>query len=128
MRPDLRFLIDQDVSPTHVARLAAIGFFAEHVAYIGMSGRPDSELLAFAYEQSSIIITKNVADFIRLAQTATMHPGMILLRDGALPRLGEWAWIEPAIRHLQESKLDPINKVVDVTGPGTFEVRDIPAP
>ena len=123
----LRFLIDQDVSPTHVARLAALGCFAEHVAHIGMSGYPDSALATYAFEKSSIIITKNVVDFIDIAEAATIHPGIVLLRDGALRRLVEWSWIEPVVRHLQTTELDPINKVIDVTGVGAFALRDIPA-
>ena len=97
-------------------RLSSLGFYAQHVAYIGLSGRPDTEVLAFAFQSTSIVITKNVDDFFRLAGRAALHPGM---RDGSLFRSEEWAWIEPVVLHLRASKLDPINKVIDVTAAGS---------
>lgn len=124
---DLRFLIDQDVSPTHVRRLNELGFHAEHVAHVGMSGTPDHALVAYAATKSLIIVTKNVEDFLDLANKTELHPGMILLRDGHLRVQEEWQWLVPVVLHLRDTPLDPINKVVDVTGPGLFVVLDVPA-
>jgi hypothetical protein len=53
---------------------------------------------------------------------------MIALRGGALRRTEEWDWIEAAANHLAKNGIDPINKVVDVTGRAAFTLRDIPAP
>jgi predicted nuclease of predicted toxin-antitoxin system len=125
---ELRFLVDEDVSPAHVAQLNKLGHYAVHVAHVGLAGRSDRAQVEYAIENTLIIITKNVEDFLDLAADVDVHPGMIVLRDGSLRRTEEWAWIEPVIRHLADNAIDPINKVVDVTGPGVFTVRDIPPP
>ena len=125
---ELRFLVDQDVSPKNVAQLNARGHHAEHVAHVGLAGKKDHELVAYAFAHSLIIVTKNPSDFVKLAGHAEVHPGMILLRDGHLRTHEEWAWLEPVLAHLEAASLDPINKVIDVTGPKRFSVRDIPPP
>lgn len=125
---DLKFLIDQDVSPTHVARLNDLGCCAEHVAHMGMSGTPDHAIVSYAFEKSLVIVTKNTEDFVRLANNTPLHPGMILLRDGHLRVLEEWQWLEPVVRHLQATALDPVNMVIDVTGAGVFQLLNVPPP
>lgn len=120
------FLIDEDVSPTHVLRINALGFFAQHVAHIGLAGTKDWAVVPYAVEHSVVIITKNVDDFLALAASTPIHPGMILLRDGLLRVPDEWAWIEPVLDHLKATSLDPINMVIDVRGPGDFVILDVP--
>ncbi len=120
------FLLDEDVSPTHVSRIAARGFFAQHVAHLGLAGTKDWAVVPYAVERSLVIITKNVDDFLALASSTPLHPGMIVLRDGRLRVPDEWAWIAPVLDHLKATGLDPINIVIDVRGPGLFAMLDLP--
>ena len=126
MTVELRFLLDEHTSPTHVARFAARGFFAVSVVHAGKAGTDDADLVQYAQEHSLIIITKNARDFLHLALRTDLHPGMILLRAGALLVDVEWGWIEPVLSHLQTAVIDPINLIFEVTGPAVFKVRSIP--
>jgi predicted nuclease of predicted toxin-antitoxin system len=123
---ELRFLLDQDVSPSHVARLSALGCYAEAVAHVGLAGSTDESLMAHCLERSLIIITKNPDDFMRLAKRTSLHPGMVLLRDGMLRIHEEWAWIEPVVMHLATRRLDPVNTVIDVRGVNVVDVLRVP--
>jgi hypothetical protein len=43
-------------------------------------------------------VTINAADFLRLAESADLHPGLIVLRiAGGLSREEQWAWVEPVV-------------------------------
>jgi predicted nuclease of predicted toxin-antitoxin system len=121
-----RFLLDEDVSPKHVLCFAERGFYAEHVVHIGLSGAKDWQLFRYAQEKSLIVVTKNAVDYLELASDSDLHAGMILLRDGHLLVEEEWQWIEPVLDHIASTQLDPLNKVIDVTARGRFQILDVP--
>ena len=58
-----------------------------------------------------------------------VHPGLIVLREGGLRRDEQWDRIKPVIQHVNASgdQYFLLNKLIEVTGAGQFEVRDIPA-
>ncbi|MBI2375839.1 MAG: hypothetical protein HYV07_17740 [Deltaproteobacteria bacterium] len=43
-----------------------------------------------------------------------------------LTRDETWARLEPVVDHVLAERLDVVNKLVEVHGPGDFEVRDLP--
>lgn len=124
----MKLLIDENLSPTLVQRLASAGVPAVHVAHCGLSGATDLVVWRYAYEHDLVVVTSNAGDFIRLAEGVELHPGLIVLRAGHLTREEQWAWLEPVAKWLAESGEDLANRAVVVTGRGRFSARDIPQP
>jgi predicted nuclease of predicted toxin-antitoxin system len=122
-------LVDENLTPSMVPRLAAKGVVAVHVAHIGMPGATDPEVWKYAYEHDQIVVTMNVEDFLHLAGGVELHPGLVVLRaTGGLTREEQCAWVEPVIDHLQTSGEELVNKAVLVTGIGKFTIVDLPPP
>ncbi len=63
----MKLLIDENLSPTLVQRLASAGVPAVHVAHCGLSGATDLVVWRYAYEHDLVVVTSNAGDFIRLA-------------------------------------------------------------
>jgi predicted nuclease of predicted toxin-antitoxin system len=80
----MKLLLDENLSPRLVRRLAAKGVFASHVAHIGRAGLSDPELWRYAYDSGRIVATLNVRDFLLLAGAAEIHAGLIVLRASSL--------------------------------------------
>jgi predicted nuclease of predicted toxin-antitoxin system len=76
----VNLLIDESLTPSMVQLLAARGVAAVHVAHIGMPGATDPEVWRYAFEHDQIVVTINAADFLRLAESADPHPGLIVPR------------------------------------------------
>ena len=71
----MNVLVDENLSPSMVQRLAAKGVVAVHVAHIGMPGATDPQVWKYAYEHDQIVVTMNVEDFLHLASGVDLHPG-----------------------------------------------------
>lgn len=80
----MRFLLDEQLSPTLAARLHQLGHMAEHVSHVGLSGMPDHVVWRQAFERDAILVTVNAEDFISLAERYEAHAGLIILRNGEL--------------------------------------------
>ena len=106
-----------------------MGVFAQSVPHGGLAGRADHEIWKYALERDFAVVTTNARDFIELLNV-DVHPGLIVLREGGLSRDEQWDRIEPVIEHVNDSgdRDFLLNKLIEVTGAGQFEVRDIPAP
>jgi predicted nuclease of predicted toxin-antitoxin system len=124
----VKLLVDENLSPTLVQRLASVGVPAVHVAHCGLSGATDPVVWRYGLEHDLVVVTSNAGDFIRLAEGVELHPGLIVLRAGHLSREEQWAWLAPVARWLIEEGQDLANRAVMVTGKGKFSVRDIPPP
>lgn len=122
----MKVLIDENLSPALVPKLAEMGVAAEHVAHIGMSSVTDAQLWLHAFERDQLVLTINASDFLRLAASVELHPGLIVLRSQGLSREEQWEWVEPVIEALLASGSDLVNQVVEVMGPGKFTIRDVP--
>jgi len=73
------------------------------------------------------VVTINTADFLFLAGSVELHPGLIVLRTTAgLSRDEQWAWVEPVVDSLLGGDQQLVNKAVLVTGPGKFEIARLP--
>lgn len=78
----MKFLIDMPVSPSLSEWLYAQGHKASHVSQIGMASASDVEVIEFARQEGSIIITADL-DFPRLiALAGHSSPALILFRGG----------------------------------------------
>jgi predicted nuclease of predicted toxin-antitoxin system len=125
----VKVLVDENLSPELVRRLADKGVAAAHVAHIGMPGASDPEVWRHAFEHDQIVVTINAADFLHLAAAVDLHPGLVVLRvSGGLSRAEQWAWVEPVVDWLLASAEPLLNKAVVVTGVGKFTCVDLPEP
>jgi predicted nuclease of predicted toxin-antitoxin system len=122
----MRLLIDEQLSPRLVDRLADAGIFAQHVVHIGLRGRSDPAIWRHAYEKDFAVVTMNAMDFLALAAEMELHPGLVVLRESGLTRDEQWSRLEPVVKHLKDTAASLVNQVVEVRGPGDFEIRDLP--
>lgn len=128
----MKFLIDEDLSPK-VAEWLRVedGIDAIHVRDRGLLGYPDPVILQKAYEEDRILVTANVKDFQRLARSHTLHPGIVLVLDGSLPRDDQMALLHKAIAELKQELLegrDMINRVLEIETNGRCNFYDLPLP
>jgi predicted nuclease of predicted toxin-antitoxin system len=117
----LKLLLDEHISPSLTTDLAKIGVYAQEVAHVGLSGRPDHAIWCYALQNELAVVTANAADFIELLDVE-LHPGLILLRESGLTRSEQWMRIEPVVRFvLAQSDQDYlVNRVMEITKPGQF--------
>jgi hypothetical protein len=68
-------------------------------------------------------------DFIELLDV-TIHPGLIVLRESGLSRQEQWEWLRPVVQQVKKSGDEDflLNKLIEISGVGRFEVRDMPEP
>lgn len=123
----MRLLLDEHISPALVRRLAKCGVFAQSVPHVGLSGRSDRDVWKYALEHDFVVVTTNAQDFIQLLNV-DVHPGLIVLRESGLTRDEQWERIWPVIEYVNHSGDEDllINTLVEITGIGHFELREIP--
>jgi hypothetical protein len=75
------------------------------------------------------VVTTNAQDFIELLDVP-MHPGLIVLRESGLSRQEQWERLRPVVRQVKKSGDDDflLNKLIEISGVGRFEVREMPEP
>jgi len=125
----MRLLLDENISPALVSRLAEAGIYAQSVPHIGLAGRADRAVWQYALHHDLTVVTVNARDFIELLDVP-VHPGLIVLRESGLSREEQWERIKPVIDYVQDSGDQDflLNKLVEVMGVGKFDARDIPLP
>jgi predicted nuclease of predicted toxin-antitoxin system len=123
----LRLLLDEHLSPTLVYKLAEFGVFAQAVAHVGLSGKPDQTIWSYALEHDLAVVTTNAADFLELLGV-DLHPGLILLRESGLTREEQWERIMPVVAFVLTRGDDDylVNRVLEILAPGGFRILDIP--
>ena len=125
----MKLLLDENLSPRLVPRLAAKGVAAAHVAYIGRSGLSDPELWRYAFETDHIVATLNARDFLVLARSAELHPGLIVLRVAYLSPEQHWQYLEPAVEFVlaeEAAGRSLVNRLVEIVGPDELRISDLP--
>jgi predicted nuclease of predicted toxin-antitoxin system len=123
----MRLLLDENISPSLVGRLAEAGIYAQAVPHVGLAGRADHLIWRYALKHDFAVVTTNAQDFIELLPVAD-HPGLIVLREGGLSRQEQWERIKPVIDFIQASGDAGFlfSKLLEITGIGQFKVRSIP--
>lgn len=123
----MKFLVDEDLSPTIAAKLPSLGHSASHVAHVGLASTTDRALWKLALDRDEVVITANARDFLKLATGVEVHPGLIVLREGALDRDEQWDRVQVALAHVyNEGITDLTNLVVEVHALGKIVVQQIP--
>jgi uncharacterized protein (DUF433 family) len=56
-RVAMRLLLDENISPALVGRLAEIGIYAQSVPHVGLSGRPDRVVWKYALDNDLAVVT-----------------------------------------------------------------------
>ncbi len=123
----MRLLLDEHISPALVTRLAEVGVYAQSVPHVGLAGRADHEIWQYGLDHDFAVVTTNARDFIDLLDV-DVHPGLIVLRESGLSRNEQWDRLRPVIEHVKDSGNEDflLNKLIEITGLGRFEARDIP--
>jgi len=123
----MRLLLDEHISPAIVSRLSAIGIYAQSVPHVGLAGRPDHDIWKYALDHDFAVVTTNARDFIELLDV-DVHPGLIVLRESGLTREEQWLRLHPVIEQAKDSNDADflVNKLIEITGVGKFEIRNIP--
>jgi predicted nuclease of predicted toxin-antitoxin system len=100
---------------------------SQFLPHVGLSGRPDPDIWRFAFDNDFTVVTTNARDFIKLLNVE-VHPGLIVLREGGLTREEQWHRLAPVIEHVKDFSDDDfmLNKLIEISGPGKWEVREIP--
>ncbi len=61
-----------------------------------------------------IVVTVNVGDFLRLAASMEVHPGVIALREAGLSAEQQWLRVQSALQLIQHDRdTGLINRVLD---------------
>lgn len=124
----MKLLLDENISPRVAEELARVdGLDACHVRDRGLLAATDAEVLGRAYDEDRILVTANVGDFLKLARARDVHPGIVLLEDGALPRAEQLRLLRVVAAAIMQLG-DLLNKVVWVATDGSTRVEDIPPP
>ncbi len=124
----MKLLLDENISPKVAEELARKGGLdACHVRDRGLLAATDAEVLERAYDEDRVLVTANVGDFLKLARARDVHPGIVLLEDGALPRAEQLRLLRLAAAAISQLG-DLLNKVVWVAADGSMRVEDIPPP
>jgi predicted nuclease of predicted toxin-antitoxin system len=76
----VKLLVDMNLSPSWVDRLAGHGFEAVHWSTIGAATAPDVEILTWANEHHFVIITNDLDFSAILAASAVDGPSVVQLR------------------------------------------------
>ncbi|MGQ0663756.1 MAG: DUF5615 family PIN-like protein [Pseudomonadota bacterium] len=125
----MKLLLDENLSPRLVERLAPIGIYAAHVAQLGLAGRSDPDLFRYAHENDLTVVTINAADFLTLASGVDLHPGLIVLRVSGLTADEQWDHLAPALADClarSDPRLDMVNHVIEIQGVGRFRRYPLP--
>lgn len=76
----MKLLVDMNLSPSWVERLAGHGFEAVHWSTIGAATAPDVEILAWANEHGFVLITNDLDFSAILAASASATPSVVQIR------------------------------------------------
>lgn len=73
-----RFLVDDNLADTLVTALQGAGWQAEHTQSVGLRGRPDREIFAYAQAHQAIIVTQD-HDLADRQRFPPPHAGIVLV-------------------------------------------------
>jgi predicted nuclease of predicted toxin-antitoxin system len=109
----VKFKVDENLPVELACELESLGHDADTVEDEGLSGEPDSGVVARARAEDRIIITldKGLADVFRFP--IATHAGVVLFRPGSLGRKAVLAFIRERLPSLLEREL--ANRITVVT-------------
>jgi predicted nuclease of predicted toxin-antitoxin system len=123
----VKLLLDENLSPRVAEALRNGGLDAVHVRDRGILGTPDHAVLEAAFEEDRVLVTSNVADFVKLARARELHAGIVLIEDGGLRRDEQLQVIQGAVLVLRAER-DVVNRLLRIWLDGTTLFEELPAP
>jgi predicted nuclease of predicted toxin-antitoxin system len=125
---ELRFFIDECLSPSIAVRLNEKGIDAYHPLQRGRRGAADHVILRRCIEEDRIIVTGNAEDFRGLVGRAGVHPGLVVFP--CVDRETSWRLMATVLQHL-ELQAEPrdymLNRVIEIDGGGRIRTYRLPA-
>ena len=76
----MKLLVDMNLSPSWIERLARHGFEAVHWSTVGAATAPDVEILAWANEHRFVVLTNDLDFSAILAASAQATPSVVQIR------------------------------------------------
>ncbi len=122
----LKLLIDECLSTSLVGIARGRGHIADHVTWLGQSGRKDWNLMPVVQAENSLFVTNNRADFLKLHGREELPAGLVVILPN-VSRHPQMRLFALALDHL-ETLPDFINQVMLVAADGTLSVRPHAAP
>lgn len=124
---DNPFFIDECLTLALVAKAHSRGHAATHVAFMGLRGEKDWNLLPMLIEKNYVLVTNNGEEFKMRYARLDIHPGLVIIVPGGIVKEKQVELFDLALDVIEALK-DTINKVIDVTEDGVVSVKDFPAP
>ena len=78
----MKLIVDMNLSPRWVQVLVDAGFEATHWSSLGAHNAPDSEIMAYASVNDSVVLTHDLDFGSILAATHGEKPSVVQIRDG----------------------------------------------
>lgn len=120
----MKFLLDENLSPTLATLLSAAGHEAVHISGLGMRSAPDPEVFDVAVSRGCTLISADTDFGALLAIRHTAHPSLLLLRRAANRRASEQARL--ILDNLATVAGDLAAGAVVVLGERTIRIRHLP--
>lgn len=123
----MRFLIDECLTVELVTVADDAGYEAHHVAHVGKAGWKDWNVLRYACEHDSVLVTNSAADFRKLYADQSLHAGLVILIPNVTADLQKRLF-KGAVDTLTAHG-EPVNQVLEVDLDGEdmlFESYDLP--
>ncbi len=125
---NVKLLLDENLSPRVAETLAKEdGVDAVHVRDRGLLGARDHLVLEAAFEEDRVLVTSNVDDFVKLARARNLHPGIVLIEDGGLPRDEQLQVVRKSVAVLQGER-HLVNRILRIWLDGKTVFEEIPPP
>ena len=102
----MKFLVDMNLSPSWVEYLSEAGIEAVHWSSVGAANAPDSEIMDWAAERDSIVLTSDLDFGAILAATQGKRPSVLLIRNELLDPRAIGHAVLAAIRQTRQELLD----------------------
>lgn len=120
----MKLWIDEDLSPSLVAVCYGAGYEATSVRDRGKLSTKDHALAHVLLEEGWVLVTNNAGDFLKLAKSAGLHPGLLFIELGSAQQ--ERNWLAAGIDHIAtqaDAANEPpeqfmVNRVVEVDDGG----------
>ena len=123
----MRLLLDENVSPTIVRSLSAVGHDVYHVRDRGLIGQPDHVIWRRAVDDDRVLVTINAGDFVRLAEREELHGGLLTFPSGSRPD-DQLALILRAIERFSADRAqgeDSLNRWLNIRGNGEIQIVNL---
>lgn len=116
----MKIWIDEDLAPSLVVVCHEAGYQATSVRDRGKLSAKDHALAEIVLDEGWVLVTNNAGDFLKLAESIGVHPGLIFLELGSARQ--ERCWLAAGIVHIQHTATATtesaeqfmVNRVVEV--------------